>query len=258
VDRGGFTRPAGTAMSPLEYAVVLSAAMPLALSFAFYDIGRRPLVRWAPAALIGTALLLSSSRSALLGLGVGVVVMFPRWSAKIRVRVAMLGIAATGAMFFLVPGMIGTLRYLFINTSQDPSALSRSGSYGIVEHFVNNSPLFGRGFGTFLPQYRILDNEYLLLLVEIGVVGVLAFVSVIFAAASCAAVAIRRYSNELDRQFGQALAASVLAVGVLAAFFDALSFPMAAGCIFLCAGLCGGFWRLSRLQSIDRKHSLLA
>ena len=33
-------------------------------------------------------------------------------------------------------------------------------------------PLFGRGFGTFLPElYRYIDNTYLLGLVEFGIVG---------------------------------------------------------------------------------------
>jgi O-antigen ligase len=243
VDRGGFTRSAGTAMSPLEYAVALGAAFPLALTFALYG-SRRPVLRWVPAALVGTALLLSTSRSALLGLVVGVVVLFPTWSARIRLRVAALGALAVVAMVVAVPGMLGTLRYLFLETSNDPSAQSRSGSYDLVGSFVNQNPLLGRGFGTFLPRYRILDNQYLLILVELGVVGLTTFAALLVVAAWTAFRARRRAVSVLDRQLGQALVASTAACGVLTAFFDALSFPMAAGCLFLGAGLCGGYWRL--------------
>jgi O-antigen ligase len=243
VDRGGFTRSAGTAMSPLEYAAALGAAFPLALTFALYG-ARRPALRWVPAALLGTALMLSTSRSALLGLLVGVVVLFPTWSGRIRLRVAALAALALVGMVIAVPGMLGTLRYLFLETSNDPSAQSRSGSYDLVRSFVDHNPLLGRGFGTFLREYRILDNQYLLLLVELGLVGLAAFAAVMVVAGCAAVRARRRAVSMLDRQLGQALVASTASCVVLTAFFDALSFPMAAGCLFLSAGLCGGYWRL--------------
>lgn len=249
VDRGGFTRSAGTAMSPLEYGAALSTAMPIALTLALYERHRNRLVRFLPATIIGAALLLSGSRSALLGLAAGVVVMFPVWSAKIRTVAAAAGVIALGAMVVLVPGMLGTLRYLFTSTDSDASAQSRSGSYDLVAEFVERSPLLGRGFGTFLPQYRILDNQYLLLLVEVGVVGLVAFLGLVLTAAACATIARRSLSLELDRQLGQALAAGVMANALLFAFFDALSFPMAAGCLFLMIGLCGGYWRLVRSKA---------
>lgn len=245
-DRGGFVRAAGTAMSPLEYAAALSAAMPMALMYALYATERKFLVRWSPAAIIGVAMLLSGSRSALLGLVVGVVVLFPTWSARIRAWLVVFGGVALVAMFFLVPGMVGTIRYLFTETSTDPSALSRSNSYEIVAEFVSVSPLFGRGFGTFLPQYRILDNGYLLLLVETGAVGLAAMIVVVLTGAITAVQAGRTWPDGINRKLGPTLAASLLSVAVLVGFFDALSFPMSIGCLFLTAGLCGACWRLTR------------
>lgn len=249
VDRGGFTRSAGTAMSPLEYAAVLGAIMPIALTFALYDMRRTTIWRWLPAGLIGSALLVSGSRSALLALAAGVMLLFPSWNPRIRMRMAGIGIVAVAGMAVAVPGMIGTLRYLFTQTSNDPSAQSRSGSYEIVSEFVRSNPLFGRGFGTFLPEYRILDNAYLLLSVEVGLVGTCAFLALLVTSAVCASRARSASMNALDQQLGPALAASIGTCAVVAAFFDALSFPMAAGMIFLTAGLGGGYWWLAKEDS---------
>ena len=46
---------------------------------------------------------------------------------------------------------------------------------GIVLQYFQQRPIFGRGFSTFLPAYRILDNQFLGLLVDIGIVGLVSF-----------------------------------------------------------------------------------
>lgn len=242
--RGGYVRPAGTAMSPLEYATALSFVLPIALTAALYS-SRPGIAKWFPAGIVGLSLMLSGSRSAFLGLAIGILALFPSWSGKIRTRVAAAGFAALIAMAVAVPGMIGTLRYLFTETGEDPSAQSRSGSLTLVMEFVSRNPIFGRGFGTFLPQYRILDNQYLLLAVEVGVVGLAAFISIWLSGAICAFRAKRLHTDDLTRQLGQALGAGALVVGLLPLFFDALSFPMAAGCFALACGMCASYWRNS-------------
>ena len=71
-----------------------------------------------------------------------------------------------------VPGLLGTLTGLFTGISGDSSAQSRTDSYALAAAFISRRPIFGRGFLTFLPSYRILDNQYLGLAIETGVVGV--------------------------------------------------------------------------------------
>ena len=68
---------------------------------------------------------------------------------------------------------------LFTGISQDDSALSRTDSYDLAAQFIERSPVFGRGLSTFLPSYRILDNQYLGLLIETGVVGTAAFLALL-------------------------------------------------------------------------------
>ncbi|MCP2031553.1 O-antigen ligase [Okibacterium sp. HSC-33S16] len=252
-DRSGFARAAGTAMHPLEYATVLSLIFPIALTLALNDKNRHLLLRWGPVAAIVVALTLSSSRSALLGLLIGVLILFPTWPRPTKIRALLAAFGLLIAVYALVPGMIGTLRYLFGNISEDPSAQSRTSSYDLVMDFFLRNPLLGRGFGTFLPMYRILDNQYLQLLMDVGLVGLCAFVAVLITSALSAFTARRHTLDPLQRGLGQALGASICAGGTLTAFFDALAFPMAGGTLFLVCGLCGAYWMLSNRES--RSHA---
>src|SRR2546430_13733022 len=62
-------------------------------------------------------------------------------------------------------------RSLFTGISRDDSALSRTDSYAVAGAFISRAPLLGRGPATWLPPYRILDNQFLGSLIEIGVGG---------------------------------------------------------------------------------------
>ncbi|MEO5319759.1 O-antigen ligase family protein [Arthrobacter sp. CC3] len=249
-DRGGFNRSISTARNPLEYAFVLAMTLPLALTLALYDNGSRLLVRWFPVATMTLAALLSVSRSAIIGVLVAVVVLMPSWSPAVRRWAGVTAVALVGIVWVLVPGMMGTIKGLF--GGQDPSLKSRTDSYDIVSTFVEMNPLLGRGFGTFLPEYRILDNQYLVTLIDMGVVGLVAFCA-IPAVGFIAVIAARsHYAEPLLAKLGPALAASLAAGAVLTGFFDALSFPQAAGVLFLVAGLCGSYWRMRDSQGTER------
>lgn len=247
-DRSGFARAAATAMSPLEYAAVLSMILPIALAFAVADTSRSRWRRWLPTLLIITALALSASRSAWLGLALGVVVLVPTWSPAVRLRAAVAAVAGLAALYLFVPGMVGTVRGLFQSIGNDPSATSRSNSLDAVGDIIARSPVLGRGFGTFTPSYRILDNQYLLTLVELGLVGLVALIGLLATGIILAVDARTWPADALTRQLGPALAASVLVGAVFTGLFDALSFRMAGGTLFLLLWLCGAYWRLARRE----------
>ncbi len=238
--RAGFVRASGTASHPLEYGVVLSMAFPIAVSLALDDHGRSRLVRWIPVAAIGLASLLSVSRSALIGLVAGLVLLFPTWSKRVRITFASVGAVAVVAVLALVPGLAGTIKGLFTGLSGDSSALSRVDSYDSAAAYFLRFPIVGKGFGTFLPSYHILDNEYLLLAIELGALGILAVAALLGTAFWSAHAARRLATTPLDRSLSQAVFASVVAGAILMAFFDGLSFPMSAGMLFLMLGVCGG------------------
>ena len=247
--REGFTRPAGTASHPIEYGAVLTMVLPLALALAIGDTRRSWLLRWLPVVLMTACVPLSVSRSALLSGGFGVLFMMVSWPRRMRlVGLSALGTAAI-VIFLLLPGMLGSLLGLFTRVGADSSAASRVGSYAIAGEFIERSPIFGRGFSTFLPSYRILDNQYLGLLIETGMVGLSAFVALVAAGVLAARSAERRASGLRDAQLSRGIRAGVLAGALTMALFDGLSFSMAAATLFLMIGLAGAARRIHRLPS---------
>jgi len=259
-DRSGFARAAATATNPLEYAFVLSMIAPIAITLALDDRSRSALRRWLPAGLIIVALALSASRSGVLGLFFGVLILFITWSNRVRVRALVVAAIGSALVYVLVPGMVGTIRGLFLNIGQDSSAVSRTSSYDVATTFIERNPFFGRGFGTFLPQYRILDNQYLLTAIENGGVGLILLLSLLITAILVVVLVRRRQVNRLQRQIAQALAASIVVGALLMAFFDVFSFRMAVGLLMLLLGICGAYWRLGRESRIlaDDQHAFWA
>lgn len=244
-ERGGFSRPSSTARNPLEYAYVLAMFFPIAVTLALHDRKQNILIRWFPVAAIAIAAALSVSRSAIVGVAVAALVLVPFWTPSVRRKAAAAALGMLGLVWIFVPGMMGTLFNLF--GDDDPGVGSRTDSYAVVWSFWQHNPVFGRGFGTFLPAYRILDNQYLLTLVETGALGLVALIGVAVTASVVAIRASTRYPQPLFRNLGPGLAASVVAGAVLTGFFDALSFPQAAGVLFLVLGICGAFWRLKNV-----------
>src|SRR5262249_603004 len=155
--RGGHIRPNGTTTQPIEFGVVMAMLLPLALQQAFDPSRGSRLRRWTPVALIGLAGPLTISRSALLGLVVAVLFLFPTWRPRREVNALVVLIACLGALHLVVHGLIGTFFNLFqgLFNGQDASVNARAADYGGVSQYIAQRPLFGRGIGTFIPAlYR--------------------------------------------------------------------------------------------------------
>lgn len=244
--RDGFLRAAGTASHPLEYGVVLCMSLPIAVTLAINEVKGRAIFRWLSVGVVLGASALSVSRSALIGVATALVVLLPSWSRAARLRAVIVLAVGILAVYLFVPGMVGTVRGLFSGLSEDSSTQSRTNSYAVAFDMASRNPFIGRGFDTFLPSYRILDNEYLLLLIELGVVGLSTFVLLVLAGIYCCVRARTRFKDPLMRQLSFAVISSLAAGGVMFAFFDALSFPMAASFMFLTVGIAGAIWRIAR------------
>ena len=244
--RNGFNRVFGTASHPIEFGMVLAMALPIALHYASADQHRSRWRRYIPPVLICAALPVTMSRSALLGLAVVLVVLFPVWT--VRQRLAALVVVAFGllAVYVAVPGLLGTMFRLFTNISTDNSATSRTDSYGLALEFFSRAPVFGRGLSTFLPSYRILDNQYLGTLIESGLVGVVALAALFVTAIVDARRMSRRLPKPADRGLARALMAAIAAAALAFATFDAFGFPQMVGALFLAIGSIGALNRLAR------------
>ena len=126
---------------------------------------------------------------------------------------------------------------------------SRTGALSMASPYVSQHPWFGRGFGTFFPAtYFFTDDQYLLSLMEIGVVGLLALLA-LFITGLVTAQKVRRATTDPEmRDLGQSLTATIAVAMVAFGTFDALSFNMAAGLSFLLLGCTGAALRLIRAQ----------
>ena len=249
--RSGFARPSGTSASPIEYGVVLAMALPILIGLVTGGSRHRWLFRVLLAATI-VSIYLSVSRSAYVCALVGLMVMALSWN--LRQRLAALGFmaVASAVMYVSVPGLLGTILGLFSNADEDPSVASRTGSYSVAAAFISDSPLLGRGFGTFLTKYWILDNGYLGLLIEGGILGLAGLLAVLGAGILAASQARRQSTDPDDRQMARALMASIVAGAFGLAFFDTFAFPQTTGCVFLVIGLAGAMRRISA----DRARSV--
>lgn len=250
-DRNGLARTAGTATHPIEFGVVLTMMLPVALHFGLTDTHRSRFARWAPVVAICAALPMTMSRSAFVGLAVVLIVLLPSWPPARR-KVAYLSVVVgLGAVYLLLPGVLGTMLRLFTGISDDGSARSRTDSYGLAFDFIAQHPLFGRGISTFLPSYRILDNQYLGLLIETGFVGLLAFLGLLVTTLVVARRLSRTLPDADDRSLARSLMAAVASATFACATFDAFGFPQVSGMLFFIIGAVGALFRLTRFVTVE-------
>jgi polysaccharide biosynthesis protein PslJ len=246
-DREGFRRPAGTATHPIEFGCVIAMALPLALHLARFDLVRRPIRRWLPVAAIAVGIPVAVSRSAVMAAVVAAVVLFVGLEPKRRPRALGVAAAFIVVIYATTPGLLGTLRDLFVNARSDTSISYRTDDYEAVGEYIRQSPWLGRGPGTFLSNsYIVLDNQYLLSAIEIGLIGLSVVIGYLLATAFLARGTRHRTRDPAIRDLGQALAATSLASAVAAFTFDGFSFLMFAGFIPLCLGVAGALWVMER------------
>ena len=247
LDRGALNRVAGTAIHPIELGVVAGMLLPLAIYLAMYDSERSLRSRWAPVALIGIAIPTSVSRSAILSVTLALAVFVVLMPARQRLVGLCAMPFALCAVFMSAPGVIGTLTAFFRAGNSDPSVATRVDDYPLAERLVAQAPWFGHGPGTYIPEnlLDVFDNQYLKTVVELGLVGLVAFVACLLVPLIAALVA-RWHSDDPElRMLCAALAGAVLAATVCSFTFDSLSFPMFSNVFALVIGLIGACWRLA-------------
>lgn len=235
--RLGFLRVVGTASHPIEFGVVLGCCLPLALHLVLHAVTRR--ARRAAAAgagLMALALPFALSRGGLVCIATAVVIFLLAQPWRVRLATALMGAVATSSAYVLAPSLSSALVALFSNDATDPSITGRTSDYPIVDAAFNAAPWLG---GSPLPPSLILDNQWLSVLAERGLLGVVAFAA-LFAVpvAGLAASAWRsRTADPVRASLATALAGALCALGVSGGVFDLMSFGQAAMLLFLLVGL---------------------
>lgn len=247
VERSIFFRVKGTALHPIEFGVVLAVVLPLALHYAMTarDGSRPSRWRWLPVLLILVATPMSVSRSSALGVAIAGAITLVAWPWRLRVRAMVAGGVLLVAMRAAFPGLLGTLRSMFLFAEQDPSIEGRTNDYPVVFEYVRENPWLGRGLGTFTPeQYFYLDNEYLNRLLTGGILALLVLVALFLVAMGLGRGVYHHAADPSARALGQALTAAT-AVSAFAWFtYDGLGFRLNAGIAFILMGAAGALWRL--------------
>jgi len=256
---GGLFRVPSTATHYIEFSTVMAMTVPYALHFARFSAtkGRRALFA-VLTALIAASVPVAISRTGVLALGVAAAVMFvAAWNWRTRYNMAILGAALVATLVVVRPGLIGTIRSMFLSVDEDPSISGRTDDYAMVEHWFSQRPWLGRGPGTLVPDlYIILDNQWLLTLVTGGLIGVLALAVLHLTCIAQGILALRRSDTVEDRHLCAALLSSQFVAIVVAATFDSFSFTTYSFTLALTIGMCGTAWRLTHPSRVIRTSTV--
>jgi hypothetical protein len=248
--RDSLYRPSATAQTAIELAAVLAVCLPLAIYQARFAPRKVRLRRWLQVAVIGAVLPMTVSRTAIVALVTISLVLLPSWPKRERRLAYLVGSVATVVLWASIPGLIGTFQGLFLKIGSDTSTTSRTGAFKAAGPFISQHPWLGHGFDTFFPQtYFFTDDQYLLLLIETGVIGLLAMVALFVTGWRTARSARRTSSDPRMRYLAQCFAAAVAASAVSFATFDAFSFSIISGLTFLVLGCAAAVWRLARTEN---------
>jgi polysaccharide biosynthesis protein PslJ len=178
-------RATSTSVDPNIFGGLLMIGIILLLGRLFAKPSRGAWLKGAPMlAVMGWALLLSYSRGAWVGLAAGVVLL-----AALRYRKALPSIALAAIIAVVALGNTDFGKHLVSGfLVQDKASAMRLGEYKDALNFISEYPFFGVGFGTtpnggaITPEADIyvgVSNIYLLMALEIGLVGVAGFAMVI-------------------------------------------------------------------------------
>jgi O-antigen ligase len=244
--RDGLYRPAATTAHPLELAAVLAMALPLAIHRARFATGNSWQVRWIQVVVIGAGLIVTLSRTAILGLLVIAAVLLPTWP-KTQRRYAYAALVSSILLVYVaLPKILTVLISILAQiVTGSSSTQSRTNALSAALPLVLQHPWLGTGFGDFFPQvYFFTDDQYLNSVISNGLTGLLALV-VLFISGWLVARCSRRRSKDLaTRDLAQALAAAVAVSAGCFATFDVLAFKTASGLTFLLLGCTAALWRL--------------
>jgi O-antigen ligase len=210
---------------PITYGALVVGLLPAALLFSY-----RQSRLLAAGVAMGSAVLLifSQSRSSWIAVGVVVMVVLLLQARAANFR----ALAAVATILIILTAVIagnGSLHHVItqkINskTSSSQSVTHREFSYGYAAHQVSQNPVFGAGAPGFSAEQSAnstsigaLDNGYLSISVDMGLVG-------LFAAIIPIAVALRALERCLrfgvTPQLELALALGVLGMAVVTIFYD--------------------------------------
>jgi polysaccharide biosynthesis protein PslJ len=250
-----------------EHPIALGALLVMLLPTGIYVAWRsRRWWWWGAVALIGLAAVATVARTAILMLGTEALFLV---AIKPRVvkRVWWLILPFVVAVNIAVPATIGTIKSSFfpaggLVAQQDTNAGGDSSNrVSDIEPSLRearSTPWVGQGWGSRVPQQldaaktrRILDDQWLTLLLEVGALGVFGWLWFFLRNIRLLTSAALRDQTEHGWLLA-GLAASILAFAVGMATFDAFGFPQVTLIMFILAGIGIAARRLGPITDAER------
>jgi hypothetical protein len=246
--RGGGARVYASAQHP----IALSAALVMLLPLGIY-VGRRYGTRlwWAATAVIGVAAFSTVARTGSTML-LTVLVVFIALKPREMLGLWKWALPFLIAVHFLAPGALGGLKSAFFpeggllaeqESAHSATSSNRLADAGPALREWWKHPYVGYGFGTRITEPAnpknnalILDDQWLGLLLEVGLMGTLAFMWLMLRSVRRLGRAAR--ADDSDHGWLLAgLAASILSLGIGMITFDAFGFTQVTFLLFLMIGV---------------------
>lgn len=218
----------GPAQIPLEAVAMLAMGLPIAIVGLIRSVALKHRLLYGLAAALLLAATMSTYRKSAFIAPASVVLALAYFRRRELMRLAPLGLVIIVMIPVLSPGAFGSIvSQLSGDRLNVPTVSDRSSDYDAVRPDVWSHLIFGRGYGSYEhTTYRLLDQELLRQLIEVGVLGLAAYLVMV---GSVIAVARRPIRLRRPEDSPVALIAAAGAVGfvVVSLLFDVMSFPHA-------------------------------
>ena len=232
-----------TVVGPTVHGLALASMLTIALPFAVLPLLESRQIRKRVAYIVVIGLILAAelatARKTAFVAPIAAFIVLIAYNRRLLRWAPLAVIALIPVIHVAAPGAIGTLTGLLGGASGSASTQGRVSDYSAVAPDILNHLLIGSGYGTLNPNnyrwYRILDNEYLDEIFQVGFIGLLAYLAIVITALTTAHGVIKRGGARALPTL--AAAAGCTAFAVVSATFDATGFPQAPYMFLFAAGL---------------------
>ena len=220
----------GPTQHGLAVTTMLTIAMPFAILGALAARQRASRALHALAAMLMFAAAVATQRKTSIVAPATCVLVLAAYRPREIVRLAPLGAVLLVLIHVMAPSALGGIVGQFTGgaLADSGSTIHRTTAYDAVRPDIATYPLLGRGYGTIDPTradtYRILDNQYLGVVIQVGFAGLAAYLALVAAAMALAHGVVRRGLDADRRRMGLVALAGLVPFAVANALFDALSF----------------------------------
>jgi O-antigen ligase len=230
---------------PTQHGLALASMLTIALPFAVLPLleARRPSERLKYLVMIGLILAadLSTKEKTATFAPIAAFLVLAAYKRQILRWVPVAIIVLIPVIHVAAPGALGGISQILPTSGSGGADYTdgRAYDYPAVAPDILNNLVLGRGYGTMDTQnyriYRILDNQYLGTLFQVGVLGLLSYLGIVVFGMFTAHGVIRK--GGVRGPPALAASAGCAAFGLLSATYDAAAFPQAVYSFLFVAGL---------------------